>query len=103
MRDSEPEWNTNRYSYSYSCTYTDTNRYCNSYTNRHSNSYRYTDSYRYNHTHNHTHSCTDANANTDQYIRHYLLLLESSPWPRAKCDAQPKWFYVGLDIVRRFR
>ena len=28
---------------------------------------------------------------TDQYIWHYLLLLESGPWPSAKCDAHPDW------------
>ena len=28
---------------------------------------------------------------TDQHIWHYLLLLESSSWPSAKCDAHPNW------------
>ena len=31
----------------------------------------------------------DTNTDTDQHIWHYLLLLESSPWPSAKCDAHP--------------
>ena len=30
-------------------------------------------------------------ADNNQHIWHYLLLLESSPWPSAKCDAHPDW------------
>ena len=33
----------------------------------------------------------NADTDTDQHIWHYLLLLESSPWPSAKCDAHSKW------------
>ena len=48
------------------------------------------------------HQYTVANA-PGNYIRHYFLLFESSPWPRAKCDPQPDWDWVGLDFVRWLR
>ena len=47
------------------------------------------DSYR------HSHSCAHPDTNTNSYpgkhIRHCPLLLESSSWPSAKCDAHPDW------------
>ena len=44
-----------------------------------------------------SHSTTDSN----QYIWHCLLLLESSSWPSAKCDAYPNWDNRKLNSVRR--
>jgi hypothetical protein len=44
----------------------------------------------------------DGHANTDHYIWHHLFLRESSPGPSAKRNPQPNWYYVGLNLVRRF-
>ena len=38
-----------------------------------------------------------------QHIRHGRLLHESSPWPSAKCDDDPDWHCVGLNLDRRLR
>ena len=46
---------------------------------------------------------TDRHRNTDHDIWHHFVLLQSSPWPRAKCDAYPDWFRVGLNLVQQLR
>ena len=38
-----------------------------------------------------------------KHIRHCHLLHESDPSPSAKCDDDPDWHFVGLNLVRRLR
>ena len=54
--------------------------------------------------------CWAANPNTyadtasfGQHIRHCHLLHESDPSPSAKCDDDPDWYYVGLNLDQRLR
>ncbi len=48
-----------------------------------------------------SYSRADSDANADGGdIRDNLLLLESSPWPSAKCHAYPDRDLVRLDAVR---
>ncbi len=77
----------------------------NTYTYTYTYTYTHADTFTHPNTHSYCHGYTDSDgyADTDQYIWHYLLLLESSPWPSAKCNAHPNWYYVGLNIVRRLR
>ncbi len=52
-------------------------------------------------TNSYSRADSDANANADGGdIRDNLLLLESSPWPSAKCHAYPDRDLVRLDAVR---
>ena len=70
--------------------------------------YPSTDTYRNGniHTYANTYAFTYTEPDTDSYgkhIRHGPLLLKSSSWPSAKCDAHPNWDFVRLNIVRWLR
>ena len=72
------------------------------------NSYRHghSDSNSYGLANGYRHNCANADSFANSFgkhIRHCSLLLESSPWPSAKCNAHPDWYYGGLDVVRRLR
>jgi hypothetical protein len=90
--------NRHRYSCTHPNTFTDADVHSYRYSYRHSYRHSYRYSYRYSYRHScayiYTNSYTDAysnaysNAYTYQRIWHYLLLLQSSPWPSVECDAQ---------------
>ena len=70
--------------HSYHCTHVDTFTDPDGYSYRNGHGYTHRDDYA--NGYRHSYHCT--HADTNQYVGHYLLLLESSPGPGAKCDAQ---------------
>ena len=66
---------------------TDSNNHTssNTYVNAYDNTYTYVD------------------AIPGKYIRHCCLLHQSGSWPSPKCDDDPDWHYVGLDLDRCLR
>ena len=86
-----PDANGNRHRYS--CTHPNTFTDADVHSYRYSYRYRYRHSCAYIYTNSYTNSYTDAysNAYTYQRIWHYLLLLQSSPWPSTRCNAYPHW------------